>query len=58
MAFAVRDRRRSRGRFNAARAGSSAFRTRCGRHIACEIGIAAIARLVADALDATLVQQN
>jgi len=28
------------------------------RHIACEIGIAAIARLVADALDATLVQQN
>ena len=32
--------------------------TECGRHIACEIGIAAIARLVADALDATLVQQN
>jgi predicted N-formylglutamate amidohydrolase len=29
-----------------------------GRHIAWDIGIAAVSRLVADALDATLVQQN
>ena len=28
------------------------------RHIAWDIGIAAVSRLVADALDATLVQQN
>jgi predicted N-formylglutamate amidohydrolase len=30
----------------------------CKRHIAWDIGIAAVCRLVADALDATLVQQN
>ena len=30
----------------------------CERHIAWDIGIAAVSRLVADALDATLVQQN
>jgi predicted N-formylglutamate amidohydrolase len=30
----------------------------CQRHIAWDIGIAAVCRLVADALDATLVQQN
>lgn len=30
----------------------------CERHIAWDIGIAAVCRLVADALDATLVQQN
>ena len=30
----------------------------CQRHIAWDIGIAAVSRLVADALDATLVQQN
>jgi predicted N-formylglutamate amidohydrolase len=30
----------------------------CARHIAWDIGIAAVCRLVADALDATLVQQN
>jgi predicted N-formylglutamate amidohydrolase len=30
----------------------------CARHIAWDIGIAAVSRLVADALDATLVQQN
>ena len=30
----------------------------CRRHIAWDIGIAAVSRLVADALDATLVQQN
>jgi predicted N-formylglutamate amidohydrolase len=30
----------------------------CRRHIAWDIGIAALARLLADALDATLVQQN
>ncbi len=30
----------------------------CGRHIAFDIGIAAVCRRVADALDATLVQQN
>ena len=29
-----------------------------GRHIAWDIGIGAVCRLVADALDATLVQQN
>jgi predicted N-formylglutamate amidohydrolase len=32
--------------------------TDCERHIAWDIGIAAVSRLVADALDATLVQQN
>jgi predicted N-formylglutamate amidohydrolase len=32
--------------------------TECERHIAWDIGIAAVARHVADALDATLVQQN
>src|SRR5216683_2841478 len=32
--------------------------TECGRHIAWDIGIAAVCRLVADALSATLVQQN
>ena len=32
--------------------------TECERHIAWDIGIAEMARLVADALDATLVQQN
>jgi predicted N-formylglutamate amidohydrolase len=32
--------------------------TECERHIAWDIGIAAVARLMADALDATLVQQN
>jgi predicted N-formylglutamate amidohydrolase len=30
----------------------------CDRHIAWDIGIAAVCRLMADALDATLVQQN
>ena len=30
----------------------------CARHIAWDIGIAAVARLLADALDATLIQQN
>ena len=30
----------------------------CEAHIAWDIGIAAVSRLVADALDATLVQQN
>jgi len=30
----------------------------CERHIAWDIGIAAVCRLVADSLDATLVQQN
>jgi predicted N-formylglutamate amidohydrolase len=30
----------------------------CARHVAWDIGIAAVSRLVADALDATLVQQN
>ena len=33
-------------------------KTECERHIAWDIGIAAVSRLVADALDATLVQQN
>ena len=32
--------------------------TECERHIAWDIGIAAVSRFVADALDATLVQQN
>jgi predicted N-formylglutamate amidohydrolase len=32
--------------------------TECEGHIAWDIGIAAVARLMADALDATLVQQN
>lgn len=32
--------------------------TECERHIAWDIGIAAVSRLVADALDATLIQQN
>ena len=32
--------------------------TECERHIAWDIGIAAVAHVVADALDATLVQQN
>jgi predicted N-formylglutamate amidohydrolase len=32
--------------------------TECERHIAWDIGIAAVSRLVADAVDATLVQQN
>src|SRR6202158_6091857 len=32
--------------------------TECERHIAWDIGIAAVSRLVADALDATMVQQN
>src|SRR5947208_14655277 len=32
--------------------------TECERHIAWDIGIARVCRLVADALDATLVQQN
>jgi predicted N-formylglutamate amidohydrolase len=32
--------------------------TECERHIACDIGIALVSRLMADALDATLVQQN
>jgi predicted N-formylglutamate amidohydrolase len=32
--------------------------TECKRHIAWDIGIAAVCRLVADALDATLMQQN
>ena len=32
--------------------------TECERHIARDIGIAAVSRFVADALDATLVQQN
>jgi predicted N-formylglutamate amidohydrolase len=32
--------------------------TECGRHIAWDIGIGAVCRLVADALDAMLVQQN
>ncbi len=30
----------------------------CERHIAWDIGVAAVARLLADALDATLIQQN
>ena len=30
----------------------------CERHIAWDIGIAAVSRLVAEALDATLIQQN
>ena len=30
----------------------------CDRHIAWDVGIAAVSRLMADALDATLVQQN
>jgi predicted N-formylglutamate amidohydrolase len=30
----------------------------CRRHIAWDIGIAAVSRLLADALDASLVQQN
>jgi predicted N-formylglutamate amidohydrolase len=30
----------------------------CERHIAWDVGIAAVCRIVADALDATLVQQN
>src|SRR5258707_11188198 len=30
----------------------------CQRHIAWDIGIAAVSRLIADALDATLIQQN
>src|ERR1700681_2347790 len=30
----------------------------CTRHIAWDVGIAAVCRIVADALDATLVQQN
>jgi predicted N-formylglutamate amidohydrolase len=32
--------------------------TECEHHVAWDIGIAAVSRLVADALDATLVQQN
>jgi predicted N-formylglutamate amidohydrolase len=32
--------------------------TECERHVAWDIGIGAVCRLVADALDATLVQQN
>ena len=32
--------------------------TECERHIAWDIGIAEMAHVVADALDATLVQQN
>ena len=32
--------------------------TECERHIAWDIGISAVCRLVADALDATLIQQN
>ena len=32
--------------------------TECEDHVAWDIGIAAVSRLVADALDATLVQQN
>src|SRR3974390_1463736 len=32
--------------------------TECQRHIAWDIGIAAVSRFVADALDAILVQQN
>src|SRR6266851_8861767 len=32
--------------------------TELGRHIAWDIGIAAVCRLVADTLDGTLVQQN
>jgi predicted N-formylglutamate amidohydrolase len=32
--------------------------TECERHIAWDIGIGAVCRLVADALDATLIQQN
>ena len=32
--------------------------TECERHVAWDIGIAAVCRLVADRLDATLVQQN
>ena len=32
--------------------------TECERHIAWDIGIAAVSRLVAEALDATLIQQN
>jgi predicted N-formylglutamate amidohydrolase len=32
--------------------------TECERHVAWDIGIAAVSRLMADALDATLVQQN
>jgi predicted N-formylglutamate amidohydrolase len=30
----------------------------CERHIALDIGIAGLGRLLADALDATLIQQN
>jgi predicted N-formylglutamate amidohydrolase len=32
--------------------------TECDRHIAWDIGIGAVCRLVAEALDATLIQQN
>jgi predicted N-formylglutamate amidohydrolase len=32
-------------------------KTECERHIAWDIGIAAVSRIVADALDATLVQR-
>src|SRR6202140_1833953 len=35
-----------------------ASESECERHIAWDIGIAAVCRLVADALDATLVRQN
>ncbi len=30
----------------------------CARHIAWDIGVASVSRFLADALDATLVQQN
>jgi hypothetical protein len=55
--IAVPDRRRSRRQFAAARP-RSARRSGNWRHIAWDIGIGAVCRLVADALGATLVQQN
>ena len=47
------------GNSHAARAWSAGRSdTECERHIAWDIGIAAVSRFVADALDATLIQQN
>ena len=39
-------------------AGSALPKRNCERHIALDIGIAGLGRLLADALDATLIQQN
>ena len=56
---AVRDRGRSRRQFPAARSRwARHFGNELGRHIAWDIGIGAVSRLVADALDATLIAQN